>query len=304
MSAHAVPSRDVVLAVGVNSLPAMPGMPARTFAQADARALAAMFAGLGVAEHRIQTLVGAEATRAAIIRRIARIPARFPGLTARDRVWFCFSGHGVTGADGRTHLLVHDTEGEPSRTPERSVTVQEIADLLPETGPDRILLLDACRNEVRAQAEPDHERPGLAVVSACGSGGFSREDTRRGLGVFTGALIDILSAPGRPVTVEQLEVRLRAAVPAAPSVRVEPSWQAAAMLLLPHLLEGSDIKSLRNLARSVTAARAAALWRTLFLLNPEDTDARVLHAHFEAVAEAGPAPVRAGSADQQAAIGW
>ncbi|MFC4031379.1 GUN4 domain-containing protein [Streptomyces polygonati] len=316
-------SRDVVLAVGVNRLPGIPRMPVLAYAEADAAALARTFRTLGLAADRVHTLTGPEATFENIGRHIAEIPRHFPDLTSRDRVWFSFSGHGVTGMDGRTHLLVHDTAVDRWRGPERSVTVEQVVNVLPDaSAADRILLLDACRENAGPQARSGlpgpaagldgidlRRHPGVAIFSGCGEGGVSFEDPRRKLGVFTAAVIDILGGAERPLSAEELEARLLEAVPRAsrelgpayyqqPSLRSEPYWQAAAMLLFPHLLTGADLGTLRRKAEAALPATAAALWEALHLLDPEDTAARRLHEHFGALADAaaGSQPGRGQSA--------
>jgi uncharacterized caspase-like protein len=298
-------SRDVVMAIGVNRLPQMPRLPALRFAEADAAALARTFRSLGIPDDRVQTLTGAEATFERIGKSIAEIPKRYPDLRPIDRVWFCFSGHGVTGEDGRTHLLVHDAFGDLRKFPERTVTVEQVINVLPHaSSAGRILLLDACRNEVRHQAKSGlldpgigikrldlHSYPGVAIFSGCLEAGYSFENRRRGLGVFTAALIDILEGAKRPVTVEDLEFRLLEAVPREsmdlglpyrqqPSLRFEPYYRAAAMLLFPHLLSSDDVATLRRRAENASPQIAEALWETLAALNPGDNDARALHSHF------------------------
>ncbi|MET9134976.1 GUN4 domain-containing protein [Streptomyces antibioticus] len=307
-------SRDVVLAVGVNRLPRLPQMARLWYAEADAVALARTFHGLGVPEDRIQTLTGPQATFDGIGLHLAGIRRRYPDLGPQDRVWFCFSGHGITGADGRTHLLVHDTGGDLRKVPHRSVTVEQVVNVLPDaSAADRILLLDACRNEVSPQGKSGVRGPvaglnafrlgrfpGLAVFSGCGESGVSFEHPHRELGVFTAALTDILGGDERPLNVEELEDRLLTVVPREsrtlkppcyqqPSLRTEPYWQAPSILLFPHLLTDADIRTLRRRARSLPPAGAAALWRRLSQLDPDDAEAAASHAHFSPLATTGAA---------------
>lgn len=247
--------RDVVLTVGVERPTRQPRLPPVHHAASDARALAGLFGRLGVPADRIHTLTGSQATAETVRSRLTRMPDH------GDRFWFAFIGHAITTGDHRTHLLIHDTESGHRARPEHSLTVEDVIGMLPG---DRILLLDL---DHRAPAQPDvHDRPGL--------------------GLFTAAVIDILGGAYRPITVADLENRLLT-LPARPygaRLEVEPSWRAAAMVLFPHLLTGDDLRTLRHRAISAPPACGAALWRTLAALVPDDPDAQLLAAHFEALA--------------------
>jgi hypothetical protein len=291
MAASRPASRDVVIAIGVDRLPGVPHLPVLRYAEADARLIARTFGELGVPRHRIHLLTGADATFDAVGRRLAGIPRDHPDLGPGDRVWFCFSGHGVTSEeDGRTHLLVHDTATDAHGMPWSSVTVEQVVNVLPDaTRADRVLVLDACRQGVGPRSRsgridlagiPGELRSGLAVFSGCGEGDISFESPGRRLGVFTAAFADVLISADRPATVEELEYRLLSAVTEAsmalgptyyqrPSLRTEPHWQASAMLLLPHLLDAADIQRLREDAVELPEPASTALWRALDRLESE-----------------------------------
>ncbi|MEO3748053.1 GUN4 domain-containing protein [Plantactinospora sp. B5E13] len=285
--------RDVLLAIGVNRVPGMPGVSVLRYAEADAHALAGAFRARGFPADRVVPLTGDRATSTGITGWLAELPRRFPDLGPGDRVWLSFSGHGITGSDGRTHLLVHDTHGDPRHVPECSVAVELVANLLRGgTVADRILLLDACRNELRPLLKSGltgpavgldhlrlHRHPGLAIFSGCVEGGVSYESPRHRMGLFTAALVAILGGDDLPVTVADLEARLLDRVPREarrlgprcyqqPSLRAEPHWRAAATLLFPHLLTPEDVRALRHRATRVPAQTAAALWQALSRLDP------------------------------------
>ncbi|GAA2051113.1 hypothetical protein GCM10009839_67440 [Catenulispora yoronensis] len=129
-------------------------------------------------------------------------------------------------------------------------------------------------------------------------------------GAIAAALIECLGGDGAdlPMTAQDLALRL------ADVAEVHVPADAAAMLLFPHLLSASDVHRLRAAAVGLAGAgaagagpagpagaadvgvgadfdagaglvaQAATLWRELSLLDPADTDARYLQAHFETVA--------------------
>lgn len=283
-------SRDILVAVGVDDYPYL-DIPPLSCAEADARALADTFAGLGLAPERIVVLTGHRATRAEIVRRVGELPR----VTAGDRVWFCFSGHGITSpVDGRAHLLVHDTRWDRGRLRD-SLVIEEVITALrgdatdSDDLPQAILILDACRNRGMPQARslgvdlPEGLLAGLiggvAVFAACPEGKSSYEHKPQGLGLFTATLVDVLRQVPRPRTVAELYDKLLSltqnralalGVRQRPSMRIEPAEYAQGVLLFPHLLTEADLIDLRGLAEDLEPLEALPLWRALGRIAPDE----------------------------------
>ncbi|GAA1980689.1 hypothetical protein GCM10009838_47340 [Catenulispora subtropica] len=97
-------------------------------------------------------------------------------------------------------------------------------------------------------------------------------------GVLAAALTEHLDRADLPLTAGQLAARLADVA----QTRVPPT--AAAMLLFPHLLDAADVHRLRSSAADAAPVQAAAIWREMALLDPQDADARLLQAHFETLA--------------------
>jgi hypothetical protein len=224
--------------------------------RADARAVRDLFRGLGFPVHRILTLTESQSTAAGIFRVLSTLSARGVDLGPANRVWFFHSG------------------------PRLADTVGEIARALSRTGcARRLLLLDlwlADGDPVGAwatEAELGDEGMGPVVIAA-----------ERGPGTLTAALIQHLAGADPPMTAGDLVARL------AGVARAHLPPQASPMLLFPHLLDAADIHLFRRRAANAGPLEAAAIWRELVLLDPRDSDARLLQAHFETLARSTEPP--------------
>lgn len=286
-------SRDVAVIVGVNTNVTM-ATSVLSCAEADAVALAERFGHLGLAADRIEVLIGAEATGAAVMRVVTDLAQRFPHLDAGDRVWFCFSGHGLIDLDGRGHLLVHDTYRDSGSRLRNSVVVGEVIDRLrapagappyrpPRDKPNIIMLLDACRSRPSTRGrsfDPDFANAlrelidtkpsGTVMISGCPEGQLSFEDHERGLGLLTAAFVDLMTPPSRPRTLAELNRPLAKRVLSrsrelninwrqSPTIMVEPAELMEGLLLAPHLLRHADIVELHSHSRGLKDVQSAAM---------------------------------------------
>ncbi|HTJ34294.1 MAG TPA: GUN4 domain-containing protein [Dactylosporangium sp.] len=286
-------SRDVAIIVGVDRNVTM-ATSVLSCAEADARALAELFGHLGLAADRIKVFIGGDATRAAVMGFVTDLPQRFPQLNAGDRVWFCFSGHGLIDLDGRGHLLVHDTYWESGSRLRNSVVVGEVIDRLrapagaprhrpPRDKPNIVMLLDACRSRPATRGRSadlnfanalraliDTKPSGTVVISGCPEGQLSFEDHERGLGLLTAAFVDLMTPPSRPRTLAELNSPLAQRVLArsrelninwrqSPTIMAEPAELVEGLLLAPQLLHHADIVELHSHSREIQDDLSAAM---------------------------------------------
>jgi hypothetical protein len=221
------------------------------------------------AEHVIQCL-GDESHRSsytyptcANLLRILKQNLKPDRLGEIDRLWFYFSGHGVS-RNGRDYLITSDClEDEIDRF---GLPIDEvIAALQLHKDADIVLILDACRQVLgtknfdspigEATVSTAKER-GITTIFSCDYGQFSYELEALQQGAFTYALIEGLSQHTLP---HQLETYLRQRVPdlhsqyrrdrlvQTPRIRLESSLKAFHSLL-PDVMTSDDITVLEKLA--------------------------------------------------------
>ena len=121
-----------------------------------------------------------------------------------------FSGHGVE-IGGQHLLLCANADERRLRYGRGGVWCDEIAERLSETGADRVLILDTCREPVRkrrgmvaemktvalrnlslaGRSEEFEERGAVAILCSCDEGDAAQESRSLGQGLFSQALLDI-----------------------------------------------------------------------------------------------------------------
>jgi uncharacterized caspase-like protein len=180
-----------------------------------------------------------------------------------SRLWFYFSGHGVSH-NGRDYLITSNClEDEIERF---ALPIDEvIAALQSHKEADIVLILDACRqlvgrknfeNAIGKQTIASAKERGITTIFSCDYGQYSYELDALQQGVFTHALVEGLAQHTLP---HQLETYLRQRVPdlhwqhrqdrvnQTPRIRIEPTSKTFHPLL-PDATP-SDIAVLVDLAK-------------------------------------------------------
>lgn len=181
-----------------------------------------------------------------------------------DRLWFYFSGHGVS-RNGRDYLITSDClEDEIERF---GLPLDEvIANLQAHQDADVVLILDACRqvlgkksfdSSIGKQTIESAKERGITTIFSCDYGQYSYELEALQQGAFTYALVEGLAQHTLP---HQLETYLRQRVPAlhlqyrrgqvnqTPRIRIEPTSKTFHPLL-PDAATPSDMAVLIDLAK-------------------------------------------------------
>jgi tetratricopeptide (TPR) repeat protein len=206
----------VIIGINYDVGGARPGLPPLRYAEADARAVAAILEPAGYA---VALLLGAAATREAIAR---AIPRQRRAAGADGLLLIHFSGHGALDPDDPhvSYLLPADTDVD-----ELSATAIALDYLVQRhVGPARssVTLLDCCHSGAALgwrDAGPPAERgraflsearaaftgsEGRVVLAACAGDERARELPELGHGVFTHALLEHWAASADEVTPESL----------------------------------------------------------------------------------------------------
>jgi hypothetical protein len=130
---------DLGVVVGIE---AYSDLPAARFAERDAAAVRRHFAALGIPERNIVSLLGAKASRAALVKTFETwLPAN---AAAGSTVWVYFSGHGAPEpASGSAYLLPWD--GDPQFLDDTAYPLKRLYAKLDALKAKRVVLaLDAC----------------------------------------------------------------------------------------------------------------------------------------------------------------
>ncbi|MBW4653295.1 MAG: SUMF1/EgtB/PvdO family nonheme iron enzyme [Kaiparowitsia implicata GSE-PSE-MK54-09C] len=206
-----------------------------------------------------------------------------------DRIWFYFSGHGVS-QNGRDYLLAADTLMEDLQR--FAVPVDEvIAALRLHTQADIVLILDACREQMGAknvgnplgkQTQQLAQDRGIVTIFSCDYGQYSYELADLQHGAFTYALVEALQQHTLPIPLEQqLQQRVRelhlqtpTAIHQTPKIRLDSAAKALHPLL-PDSATVTDITSLSEAAREAELEeeleQAKALWWQVIDVAPSST---------------------------------
>ncbi|MBQ2789700.1 MAG: caspase family protein [Thermoguttaceae bacterium] len=176
------------------------------YAVADVEAIRARLLKLGFAEENIVVMTSQSKARLLPTRRnIERQLAAFLNAAGpNDLLFLHFSGHGFQADDVRfAPLDAVATNNERVVEPETTVSLTELVERLEAAKATRkILVVDACREnptESRNAAATAlalknvDARPGVLVLQSCSAGELSREDAKRGRGLFTGRLLEALA---------------------------------------------------------------------------------------------------------------
>ncbi|MBE9177787.1 SUMF1/EgtB/PvdO family nonheme iron enzyme [Oculatella sp. LEGE 06141] len=185
-------------------------------------------------------------------------------LSEIDRLWFYFSGHGVS-CNGRDYLITSDClEDELERF---ALPIDEvIATLRLHQNADIVLVLDACRqvmgkksfdDSIGEQTIASAQERGITTIFSCDYGQYSYELEGLRQGAFTSALVEGLTQYTLPNSLESyLRQRVLALnsqhrqdhVEQTPRIRVEPTSKAF-QPLLPYAVTSADIEVLVNRAK-------------------------------------------------------
>jgi tetratricopeptide (TPR) repeat protein len=203
--------KTVALVIGISKYVKLGGGQQLQFADRDALLIAESLKKAGLSAENVRTLVGQEATAAAIKSALGSWLARTAGPD--DTVVIFFSGHGLFEQEfGESYLLGADSDAkDPFGT---ALSLNEINQALSKRVRARrvMLITDAMRRDffdpdgnaaasfLQAFDQMATARTGLSVIAANSAGEFSREGQRwNGQGVFakhlaaalgTGQLID------------------------------------------------------------------------------------------------------------------
>ncbi|MFY9607573.1 MAG: caspase family protein [Blastocatellia bacterium] len=202
-------SRTWAVVVGISKYQRLPGGQQLQFADRDASSFADALKKPGAASENIRTLIGAEATAAAIKAAIGNWLAR--SASENDTVILFFSGHGIFEREfGESYVLGYDSDPKDLYT--SALSLSEISRALKSRVRARrvLILVDAVRRDffepetggatdaasfTKAFNELATSRAGASVMIASSPGEFSREGQRwGGHGVFTKHLIDALAS--------------------------------------------------------------------------------------------------------------
>ena len=181
-----------------------------------------------------------------------------------DRIWFYFSGHGVS-RNGRDYLITSDClEDEIERF---GLPIDEVvANLQLHQDADVVLILDACRqvlgkksfdSSIGKQTIESAKERGITTIFSCDYGQYSYELEALQHGAFTYALIEELRQHTLPIQLENylrqqvqnLHLKhQRNRVEQTPRIRVEPASKAF-QSLLPDAVTSADIEVLISQAK-------------------------------------------------------
>lgn len=181
-----------------------------------------------------------------------------------DRLWFYFSGHGVS-RNGRDYLMTSDClEDEIERF---ALPIDEvIAVLRLHRDAEIVLVLDACRqvlgkksfaSSIGEQTIASAQERGITTIFSCDYGQYSYELEELQQGAFTYALVEGLTQYTLPRQLENylrqrvLELNLqhrREHVKQTPRIQIEPASKAF-QPLLPYAVTSADIEVLVSQAK-------------------------------------------------------
>lgn len=193
----------------------------------DARDMARALRGLGFEVIERQNL-GREAFATAVREFGDRLRGASVGL-------FYFAGHGLQ-VRGRNFLVPVDADiAREDEVPYRSFEVNEVLDKMDSARtPVNLVVLDACRNNPFARsfktssvglAQMDAPA-GTLIAFATAPGSVAQDGEAGGNGLYTGALLKHISAPG--VAVEQMFKRVRVDVVAS-SKSAQVPWESSSL---------------------------------------------------------------------------
>ena len=136
-----------------------------------------------------------------------------PFLATGDNLWFFFSGHGLRHAE-RDYLMLSDSSADSELIEKTAIPLNFITERLRRCGADNVvLLLDACRDELKNKGLGIGEEPqsGVITFASCSPAERSYEIEPLQQGSFTYALLESLrlQGEGNCATVERLYQRLR-----------------------------------------------------------------------------------------------
>lgn len=193
--------------VGVSKYAKLPGGQQLQFAERDAALFAETIQKAGVRREDVRTLLGPQATAAAIRAAIGTWAAR--SASEADTIYIFFSGHGLYEREfSEGYFLAYDSD--PADPYSTAVSISDLSHALARRVRARVMILadtirqdffnpqadgaEAAASFTDAIARLAQQRPGISAILASGPGEFSREGQRwGGHGVFTKHLIDSLS---------------------------------------------------------------------------------------------------------------
>jgi hypothetical protein len=203
--------RLFLLSIGVDAYPGGVFRPLR-YAVADARAMAGLFSGAFVKEEdggrppmeivpiRVEGTAGRPATRAQIHEAFLKLWQSTPD----DIVVVSFSGHGYTDAKGRFFLVPSDVEAKGDMpVPSSMISADDLAGWLSPLEAGAIhMVIDACHSAASVMAGGFKPGPmgdpglgqlaydkGIRILSASAPDQHAMEDSARGAGLLTYALV-------------------------------------------------------------------------------------------------------------------
>ncbi len=193
----------------------------------DARDMARALRGLGFEVIERQNL-----TRESFAAAVREFGDRLRGASVG---LFYFAGHGLQ-VRGRNFLVPVDADiAREDEVPYRSFEVNEVLDKMDSARtPVNLVVLDACRNNPFARsfktssvglAQMDAPA-GTLIAFATAPGSVAQDGEAGGNGLYTGALLKHISAPG--VAVEQMFKRVRVDVVAS-SKSAQVPWESSSL---------------------------------------------------------------------------
>ncbi|GAB4134687.1 MAG: hypothetical protein Fur0046_06810 [Cyanobacteria bacterium J069] len=207
-----------------------------------------------------------------------------------DRIWFYFSGHGVS-QDGRDYLLATNTLRE--KLLRFALPLDEvIAALRLHTQADIVLVLDACReqigsksagNKLGEQTQQLAQERGITTIFSCDYGQYSYELAELQHGAFTYALIEALQQHTLPIPLEQqiqrrvreLHQQANRQITQTPKIRLDSATKALHPLL-PNCATAADVDLLVEQAKDAELEdeleKAKDLWWQVIRVSPVHID--------------------------------
>lgn len=211
----ALPARGgqvYALLVGINNYrpyPETPQLPPLSFAESDARKLAAVFRDSSKGNSaKVRLLLDDAATKTAIEAELRELAKR---LGKHDTLVFCFSGHGFPDSTGQATLIPSDGKATDEETWLSLDNVQALVEKYSSNQGKLILILDACFSGQSAAGSRSFSLPGRkapsqtrapapngenVILASSANTQPSWEDAELGGGVFTTYLLEAISGKG------------------------------------------------------------------------------------------------------------
>ncbi len=185
------PGRSWAVVIGINRYAKAPGAPALRFAEQDAHAVGA---ALGRQGFQVKSLLGDQATRAALIEELAFNLAERVGEADRVVIYYAGNAYTKTGLRGEQgYLMASNSTYEEPETAVSMKLIADLADLLPAR--QVLFLVDTCYSGITGRrvsavaapsgASPPAQQRGRQVLTAGSADEMSIERPDLGHGLFT-----------------------------------------------------------------------------------------------------------------------